>query len=85
MAVIDWRMRKLVINPPSILLLWTIVLQLFCNIDSYLYAQIGQFDSAAFFMCGKAMMNGLVPYADFADSKGVLLWFIYGLGYLLDH
>lgn len=85
MAAIDWRMRKLVINPPSILLLWTIVLQLFCNIDSYLYAQIGQFDSAAFFMCGKAMMNGLVPYADFADSKGVLLWFIYGLGYLFDH
>ena len=67
------------------LLLWTIVVQLFCNIDSYLYAQCGQCDSAAFFMCGKALMNGMIPYTDFTDSKGVLLWLIYGLGYLMDH
>ena len=69
----------------GILALWTIVVLMVCNIDSYLYAQCGQFDSAVFFMCGKAMMNGLVPYTDFTDSKGVLLWFIYGLGYLWDH
>lgn len=70
---------------PFVLFVWTIVISLFCNIDSYLYAQCGQFDSAVFFMCGKAMMNGMVPYSDFTDSKGVLLWFIYGLGYLWDH
>ncbi len=29
-------------------------------------------------------MNGLVPYVDFADSKGPLLWLIYGVGYLLN-
>ena len=34
-------------------------------------------------MCGKAWMNGLVPYVDFADSKGPMLWLIYGLGYLI--
>ncbi len=68
-----------------VLALVTVVMQMLCNIDSYLYAQCGQFDSAVFFMCGKAMMNGMVPYADFTDSKGVLLWFIYGLGYLFDH
>lgn len=28
-------------------------------------------------------MSGLVPYQDFADSKGPLLWLIYGLGYLI--
>lgn len=28
-------------------------------------------------------MNGMIPYVDFADSKGLLLWLIYGLGYLL--
>lgn len=70
---------------PAVLLIWVILIQFFCNIDSYLYAQIGQFDSACFFMCGKAMMNGMIPYTDFADSKGVLLWLIYGLGYLYDH
>ncbi len=39
-------------------------------------------DSAWFFTCGKAWMEGLTPYVDFADSKGPLLWLIYGLGYL---
>jgi len=70
---------------PYILGILTFFVQLFCNIDSYLYAQCGQFDSAWFFMCGKAMMNGMVPYRDFSDSKGVLLWVIYGIGYLYDH
>lgn len=30
-------------------------------------------------------MEGLTPYVDFADSKGPLLWLIYGIGYLLSH
>ena len=28
-------------------------------------------------------MEGMTPYIDFADSKGPLLWLIYGIGYLL--
>ena len=40
-------------------------------------------DSAWYFMCGKAWMNGLVPYVDFADSKGPLLWLFYALAYLI--
>ena len=28
-------------------------------------------------------MEGMTPYVDFADSKGPLLWFIYGVGYLI--
>lgn len=43
----------------------------------------GRIDSAIFFSCGKAWMNGMVPYIDFSDSKGPLLWFIFGIGYLL--
>ena len=30
-------------------------------------------------------MCGMVPYVDFADSKGPLLWLIYGVGYLISH
>ena len=30
-------------------------------------------------------MNGMIPYVDFADSKGPLLWLIYGIGYLISH
>ena len=73
----------------SVLILYFItivIVQMLCNIDSYLYMQvIGQFDSAVFFMSGKALMNGMIPYTDFTDSKGILLWFMYGMGYLLDH
>ncbi|MBQ8521824.1 MAG: hypothetical protein IJ456_10765, partial [Bacteroides sp.] len=48
--------------------------------DSYTHYPFGRVDSAWFFMCGKAWMNGLLPYVDFADSKGPLLWLIYGVG-----
>lgn len=51
--------------------------------DSYAHDLYGRCDSAWFFMCGKAWMEGLTPYVDFADSKGPLLWLIYGIGYLI--
>lgn len=52
--------------------------------DSYLMEQYGiRYDASWFFSCGKAWMEGLTPYVDFADSKGPLLWLIYGVGYLL--
>ena len=51
--------------------------------DSYTHDLYARYDSAWFFMCGKAWMEGLTPYVDFADSKGPLLWLIYGIGYLI--
>lgn len=64
-------------------LLHAFVLLLFLSPDSYLYDLYERCDTAYFFMCGKAWMNGMVPYVDFADSKGPLLWLLYGCGYLL--
>ena len=64
---------------------YSFVLLFFLSPDSYLYDLYYHGDSAVFFMCGKAWMNGMVPYADFADSKGPLLWLIYGIGYLISH
>ncbi len=63
---------------------YSFLLLFFLSPDSYLYDVFYRCDSAWFFMCGKAWMNGLVPYVDFADSKGPLLWLIYGVGYLLN-
>ncbi|MBR6054394.1 MAG: glycosyltransferase [Bacteroidales bacterium] len=40
-------------------------------------------DSAWYFMAGKAWMNGLIPYVDFSDSKGPLLWLFYAVAYLI--
>ena len=65
--------------------LYSFFLLLLLSPDSYIYDLYQRCDSAWFFTCGKAWMNGMVPYVDFADSKGPLLWLIYGCGYLLDH
>ncbi len=59
------------------------VVMLFISKDSYMHDLSNHNDSAWFFMCGKAWMNGMLPYIDFADSKGPLLWLVYGAGYLL--
>ena len=72
----------------SIWILFTILsvfILLFISPDSYLNDLHSRVDSSWFFMCGKAWMNGLIPYVDFSDSKGPLLWLIYGIGYLLSH
>lgn len=70
---------------PIILFIYVFILQLFVNIDSFFYSITGHYDSSVFFMCGKALFNGLIPYTDFADSKGLLLWIIYGIGYKISN
>ena len=67
------------------LLLYSFVLLFLLSPDSYIRDLWCRCDSATFFMCGKAWMCGLTPYVDFVDSKGPLLWLIYGIGYLLSH
>lgn len=62
---------------------YTIVALLISSWDSYLYDIWQHHDVIWFYMCGKSWMNGLTPYVDFSDSKGPLLWLIYGIGYLM--
>ena len=62
---------------------WALVLLFFISPDSYTHDLHYRWDSAVFFSCGKAWMEGLLPYVDFADSKGPLLWLINGVAYLL--
>ncbi len=65
------------------LTLFVVIVLLVISPDSYLHDLFYMGDSNIFFMCGKAWMNGMLPYVDFSDSKGPLLWLIYGGGYLL--
>ena len=65
--------------------LYSLILLFFLSPDSYIRDLSCRCDSAWFFTCGKAWMNGMTPYVDFADSKGPLLWLTYGIGYLLNH
>lgn len=67
----------------TFLWLFAIVIDFIMANDSYTHELFKHYDEAWFYMCGKAWMNGYVPYVDFADSKGPLLWLIYGLGYLM--
>ena len=62
---------------------FTVLALLLVSWDSYLYDLWLHHDVIWFYMCGKAWMHGLTPYIDFADSKGPLLWLIYGVGHLL--
>ena len=64
---------------------YAFVLLFLLSPDSYIRDLYCRADSAVFFMCGKAWMCGMTPYVDFNDSKGPLLWLVYGIGYLLSH
>ncbi|MCR5092366.1 MAG: hypothetical protein K6B72_00070 [Lachnospiraceae bacterium] len=65
--------------------LCSFVLLLFCTRSSPLYPMNNWDDANSYFSMGKAMMNGMVPYRDLFDQKGILLYFLYGIGYLISH
>jgi len=67
------------------LFLFVFILEFWISINSYTHDLYNRIDSAIFFMSGKAWMNGMIPYVDFSDSKGPLLWLIYGIGYLFNN
>ena len=69
---------------PMLLAIFAVVVLLFISKDSYLHDMGNHYDSAWFLTCGRAWVNGLLPYADFSDSKGPLLWAIYAVGYVLN-
>jgi hypothetical protein len=70
-------------KPIFFLLSFVFVVLFMVSPDSYTHDLLDRTDSAIFFTSGKAWMNGMIPYTDFSDSKGPLLWLIYGIGYLL--
>lgn len=67
----------------ALLLLYAFCLLVIAGRDGWLRMPMGYVDTYWYQMCGKAWMEGFMPYQDFTDSKGPLLWLIYGLGYLI--
>ena len=67
----------------ALVALYSLAALLLVSWDGYLYDAWPHYDVNWFYTCGKAWMNGMTPYVDFADSKGPLLWLIYGVGYLM--
>ena len=56
-----------------------------CSRCSPLYPFNDWVDVNCFFTVGKAMFNGRVVYRDIYEQKGVLLYFIYGIAYLISN
>lgn len=65
------------------LLLFTVGLLLVGSSDGWLHFPVHRADTAWFMMGGKSWVAGLRPYVDFTDSKGPLLWLLYGIGWLI--
>ncbi len=61
------------------------VILLFATRSSFLYPLNDWNDANSYFSVGKALFNGLVPYRDVFDQKGMYLYFFYGLSYLVSH
>lgn len=59
------------------------ILNLLCNCYSPLFKLVSCMDAACFHMAGKAWAHGLVPYVDFVDVKGPLLFWLHRMGYTL--
>lgn len=77
--------KKQHLNIHLLFTLFSLLLMLFCTKSSPLFAFNDWFDANVYFTMGKGMMNGRVPYVDLIDNKGPLLYFIYGISWLIDH
>ena len=60
-----------------------LIINLFCNAFSPFFIPEGAMDPDCFYAEGCAIAHGLLPYRDFVDVKGPLLFIIYTIGYLL--
>lgn len=61
------------------------LLLLFASRSSFLYPCNDWNDANSYFSVGKALLHGKMPYRDVFDQKGMYLYFLYGLAYLLSH
>ena len=57
----------------------------FCTKSSPIYVLNDWYDANAYFTMGKGLMNGSIPYKDLFDHKGPFLYFLYGIGYLINN
>ena len=53
--------------------------------SSFLYPFNNWDDANSYLTMGKSLFNGKVLYRDVFDQKGLYLYFLYGLAYLISH
>lgn len=69
--------------------LYLVISVFFCLLlatrSSFLYPLNNWDDANSYFSMGKAFFNGKMLYRDVFDQKGMYLYFLYGLSYLISH
>lgn len=61
------------------------LLLLICSRSSFLYPYNDWNDANSYFSMGKSILNGKIPYRDVFDQKGLYLYLLYGIAYLISH
>ena len=69
----------------SFFILSAFVILMIASRSSFLYPCNDWNDANSYFSVGKALFNGKMPYRDVFDQKGMYLYFLYGLAYLVSH
>lgn len=67
------------------LILSAFIILMIASRSSFLYPFNDWNDANSYFSVGKALFNGKMPYRDVFDQKGMYLYFLYGLAYLVSH
>ena len=65
------------------ILLCAVIVITICSKSSPIYPFNNWDDANSFFTVGKGIFNAKVPYRDLLEQKGPLLYFLYGLAYLI--
>lgn len=76
-------MKLNTVAPYIILLVLAVLLSYLTNSSAPNHSFLFSPDANAFYMDGKCLAHGYVPYIDFIDTKGPFLFFIYMVGYLI--
>jgi len=57
------------------------VLLFFLGIDSSpLYGEYFHHDASIYYVMGRSLLEGFLPYTDYFDNKGIILYFLYAIG-----
>lgn len=75
---------KKTIKQSFIFLFFSFVILTFCSENSFLYPFNTEPDVSCFYLLGKSILHGKTLYKDIYEQKGLYLYLIYMLAYLID-
>lgn len=86
-TILDNSIKAFKTNKNYIILLfiYSFIILFFCSMMSPLYPINDWCDVNIYFNVGKAIFNGHTLYSESFDHKGPLIFFIYGIGYLISN